>query len=171
MPTKPREVNWAVSLQFAALALGAVATALDWNHLKSLGAIPKLVLLQVAVTLLLGYVIWRISAGKNWARITCLVLFLFGLPSFVINARADFARSAVLGAVIVFEALMEGTALWLLFIAPAKYWFTTLPSVSPPSTPSMRRPVGVNEFLCSYLRILTFSPSRLCRHPSIRSLC
>lgn len=131
--TKPREVSWAVSLQVAALALGALATALDWNHLKSLGQIPTLVVLQVTVMLLLGYVIWKISVGKNWARITCLVLFLFGLPSFVINARADFARSAVLGAVIVLEALMEGTALWLLFIAPAKYWFDKLPSLPPPS--------------------------------------
>jgi hypothetical protein len=38
-------------------------------------------------------------------------------------------------------------------------------------SPSMRRPVGVNEFLFSYLWILTLSPSRLGRHPSIRSLC
>jgi hypothetical protein len=38
-------------------------------------------------------------------------------------------------------------------------------------SPSMRRPVGVKMVLCSYLWILTFSPSRLCRHPSIRSLC
>jgi hypothetical protein len=37
-------------------------------------------------------------------------------------------------------------------------------------SPSMRRPIGVKMVLCSYLWILTFSPSRLCRHPSIRSL-
>jgi len=35
----------------------------------------------------------------------------------------------------------------------------------------MTRPVGVKMVLCSYLRILNFSPSRLCRHRSIHSLC
>jgi len=44
----------------------------------------------------------------------------------------------------------------------------TIPGTT--SGPSMRRPIGVKMVLCSYLWILTFSPSRLCRHPSIRSL-
>jgi hypothetical protein len=46
-------------------------------------------------------------------------------------------------------------------------------------TPSMRRPVSVKPFFhffflllcCLFFQIIPIEPSRLCRHPSIRTLC
>jgi hypothetical protein len=135
MVTKPREVGWAISLELAAIALGPVAITLDWKHLNSIAPIPRLVLVQVIAISLIGYLTWKISQGTNWARITLLVLFLLGLPSFFIYLRADFARSLALGVVMVLETLMEGAALWILFIAPASDWFTTPTKVRLSSNP------------------------------------
>jgi hypothetical protein len=135
MITRPREVGWALSLQLIALALSPFATALDWKHLNSVEPIQKLIFVEIFIISILGYVLWRISKGKNWARIVLLLSFLLGLPSFLIYLRADFARSLALGVVVVLEAVLEVAGLWLLFVAPAKDWFKSASSMRRPSSP------------------------------------
>lgn len=130
MSGRPRQVIWAVSLELASLALGPVATALDWNHVTSLVPAERLIVFLVSGTLVVGYLVWQTSQGKNWARLTCLTFFLLGIPSFLIYLRPQFNRSAVLGVLVVSEFLLEGAAQWLLFIEPAKEWFTASTSKS-----------------------------------------
>jgi len=123
MATKPREVDWAISLMLAALAIGPITTAMDWSHLKSLGPIQRLVLDGVVTLLLLSYFIWKVSQGRNWARITLVVFFLLGLPFYFFYVRAQAGRSAILAILSILQALMQGTGLLLTFVAPAKDWF------------------------------------------------
>jgi hypothetical protein len=117
MSTRPRELKWLILLQSASLALSPVATSLDWSHTKS----------RVGLTfvnlLLLCYLTWKMSEGRNWAWIVLLVLFLFGLPLSLIAIRADFGRSATLAVLTVLQIVFEGVALLLAFRAPAKDWF------------------------------------------------
>jgi len=123
MATKPREVNWAIFLMWAALAIGPIQEAMDWNHLKSLGSIQRLVIDGAVTLLLLSYFIWKVSQGRNWARITLLVVFLLGLPFYFFYVRAEVGRSAILATLSILQALMQGTGLFLTFIPPAKDWF------------------------------------------------
>jgi hypothetical protein len=123
MSTRPREVKWSIFLQLAALVIGPIITATDWSHLESLGPIRKPVLDAVVTLLLLGYFIWKMSQGKNWARITLLVLFLIGLPFYIFYIRARFGRSAILAVLSILQGLLQGTGLLLAFRASAKVWF------------------------------------------------
>jgi hypothetical protein len=123
MATKPREVKWAISLMLAALAIGPITTAMDWSYLKSLGPIQRLVLNQVFTLLLLSYFIWKVSQGRNWARVTLLVLFLLGLPFYFFYVRAEFGRSAISAVLSILQTVIQGTGLLLTFVAPAKDWF------------------------------------------------
>jgi hypothetical protein len=123
MATKPREVNWAILLMWAALVIGPIKEAMDWSHRKSLGPIHTQVLIGVVTLLLLSYFIWEVSQGRNWARITLLVLFLLGLPSYFFYVREEFGRSVILAALSILQALMQVTGLLLTFMAPAKDWF------------------------------------------------
>jgi cell division protein FtsW (lipid II flippase) len=123
MATKPREVNWAIFLILAAFAIAPIKAAMDWSYLKNLGPIQISVFVGVATLLLLSYFIWKVSQGRNWARITLLVLFLLGLPTYFFHVRAEFGRSAILPVLSILQALMQGTGLLLIFKAPAKDWF------------------------------------------------
>ena len=123
MVTKPREVNWAIFLMWAALVIVPTQEAMDWSYLKSLGPIQTQVLTDVLTLLLLSYFIWEVSQGKNWARITLLVLYLLGLPFYFFYVRAEFGRSVILAVLSILQALMQVTGLLLTFIAPAKDWF------------------------------------------------
>src|SRR5215813_1579057 len=109
---KPREVNWAIFLMWAALAIGPFEIAMDWNRLKSLGPVGTLVLTNVVTLLLLSYFIWKVSQGRNWARITLLVLFLLGLPFYFFHVRAEFGRSAILAVLSTLQALMSFSIVW-----------------------------------------------------------
>jgi hypothetical protein len=120
MATSPQEVKWSILLQLAALALAPIVTAIDWSHLKALGPIPKSVVDAIFTLLLVGYFIWKMSRGRNWARITLLVLFLVGLPFsfFYISGR-----SAILAVISILQGLLQGTGLLLAFRPSANDWF------------------------------------------------
>ena len=123
MSTRPPQVNWSILLQLVALGIGPVVTALDWNYLKSLGPIQKVISDAAVSLLILGFIIWKMSLGRNWARVTLLVLFLIGLPFYFFYIRAEIGRSAILAALSVLQAIVQGAGLFLVFTDPAKDWF------------------------------------------------
>jgi hypothetical protein len=117
MSTKPSQVNLLILLQSVALAIGPVAIAMDRSHAESR------TVLDFVNLLLLIYFTWKMSQGRNWARIVLLVLFLFGLPLYPIHIREEFGRSATIAVLSLAQGALEGAALFLAFTAPAKDWF------------------------------------------------
>jgi hypothetical protein len=81
------------------------------------------------------FVIWlvigfKISQGRNWARITFLVLsliglvlFLISLPFYVFYVRAEFGRSPILPVLSVLQGAFQVTGILLAFTPPANDWF------------------------------------------------
>jgi hypothetical protein len=124
VPARPQEVNWSIFLQFVALAIGPIATGLDWKHLQTLAPIQKVALNAASTLLFIGFFIWKMSQGRNWARITLLVFFLVSLPFYFFFVRAEFGRSSILALLSILQALFQGAGLLVAFIAPTKYWFT-----------------------------------------------
>lgn len=120
---KPESVSTAVKLLWAALALGLVKTLVDITHLSGVAPSVFTNTVLVLVFALNGFFIFKIAAGKNWARITYLVLFIIGvLPSIPI-VLGEFSRSAVLGALSVAQVGLQACALFLLFSQPGAGWF------------------------------------------------
>jgi hypothetical protein len=74
---------------------------------------------------LLFILVMKISAGRNWARIVCLVLVLFGLP-FAIPAYLQEVRTNVLsGTLGIIVTILQLIGSCLLFTRNSNLWFRT----------------------------------------------
>lgn len=120
---KPQPVGTAVNLLWASLAVGLVKTLIDFSNLSAQASAAFTNFVLIFTFALIGFLTFKISAGKNWARITFLVLFVIGvLPtSFVV--LGEFSQSSILGALSVAQIGLQGYAIFLLFTQPGSTWF------------------------------------------------
>ena len=120
---KPSQVGTAVNLLWASLAIGFVKSLVYMLHLDS-QALPVITnFIFIFVIALMVLLIVFISKGKNWARITFLVLFILGTPPSILSFLKEFARSTVLGAFGIVQIIFQTIALYLLFTKPGSGWF------------------------------------------------
>lgn len=120
---KPVEVSRAVNCLWASLALGSVKALVDMQHLSSQAAPAFTNVILVSVIAISTLLIYKTGQGKNWARITYLVLMVLGSLPSVPLLMAEFGRSPVLGAFGIIQVGLQIFALWLLFTSPGKAWF------------------------------------------------
>jgi succinate-acetate transporter protein len=120
---KPSSIALAINLAWASLALGFVRLAIDYQHMQSLAPVVVLISIFVFVFVITAFLVLKMSAGRNWARITFLVLFVIGVIPTIPMLLADFSRSAVSGAIGVIQAGLQLYALVLVFTEPGKHWF------------------------------------------------
>jgi len=82
-------------------------------------------LIVVAFFGLLFFLVMKISAGRNWARIVCLVLVLLGLP-FAISAYVQEVRiHLVSGTLSIIILILQLIGTFLLFTKQSNLWFRT----------------------------------------------
>lgn len=84
-PERPDTVGLAVKLLYIAFAIGALTSFLTFPALKERQQIPEGSEAPVVIGIIAGYaIVWflidRVSAGRNWARILLLVLLVIGIP-------------------------------------------------------------------------------------------
>lgn len=120
---KPIEVSRAVNCLWVSLALGFLKALIDMQHMSAQNAPGFINFILVAVIAINALLIYKIAQGKNWARITYLVLMVLGsLPSVPLLMN-EFGRSPILGAFGIIQIGLQIFALWLLFTSPGKAWF------------------------------------------------
>jgi len=120
---KPKELALAVNALWASLAVGLVKLLIDHARLGSM-APPLLTNFTLVFTfVLMALLIFKISHGRNWARITSLVLFLFGLLPAVPIMLREFVNSPVTGALSLAQAAIQAFAFYLLFFSAAAEYF------------------------------------------------
>ena len=120
---RPASVSNAVGLFYISLMMGVIRAVLDWPLLTrdSSPAFTLLVLAFTFGTLLL--LIHYVNEGRNWARITLLVLFLLGLP-FAFGPLVESLGTVPLAGVLgVLQVIFQGIGLGMLFAADARRWF------------------------------------------------
>ncbi|HEY4211829.1 MAG TPA: hypothetical protein VGM84_10140 [Steroidobacteraceae bacterium] len=129
--TRPREIVWAIQLAVAGYLLGLVAIIARWDYYSRLAS-PSPAITIVSQVLSLAVFVWfyaKIYAGRNWARITWLVLSLLGI---LIGFNQTF-RSLINAAPFLVKAnLVVGIVInlataWLLFFSPGRLWFRRHP--------------------------------------------
>jgi hypothetical protein len=122
---KPQSVVTAVNLLWAVLALELVKTPMHYFHLSATGPAmltKNYVPLAMAGLIILAFLIFTISSGKNWARITLLVMVvrtLFGVSGIL----DQFSWSPVHGIISVAQVGLLVYAVFLLFTKPGSVWF------------------------------------------------
>src|SRR5262245_50250060 len=120
---KPSEVIVAVNVLWAALAVGPVKVLLDWRYLSAHADPVFMALVMVAVIAVSVMLILQIARGRNWARVTYLVLMIFGSAPYLTSLKTEFERSPALGGLSVAQMGLQIVGLWLLFTSPGKAWF------------------------------------------------
>jgi hypothetical protein len=120
---KPQPVVTAVNLLWASLAVGLVKMLMDFSNLTAVAPAAFTNFILIFTFALIGFLIFKISAGRNWARITFLVLFIIGVLPTLPIVLGEFSRSAVVGALSVAQIGLQVYALILLFTQPGNSWF------------------------------------------------
>ena len=123
---KPVEVTHAVRLIYGAVGIGIINTITDFPYLSSLVP-PKLLIFQMAFTYaIIIFLAFKISQGRNWARIIFLIVFVFGLPASLPSFMSHFSRSSLAGWLMLLTTLVQLTANVLLFQKPSNVWFKSI---------------------------------------------
>jgi hypothetical protein len=118
----PPAVKAAMKLFWASLFLTFIEIAFDWER-AAVGVAPMLIVILTVFMCSIQVLLYLyIARGRNWARITFLVLFVISL--FVtLPSAPELARSAPLYAgVLAIDALLVLCALYLVFF-PGRGWF------------------------------------------------
>ena len=107
------------------MAVGLVRIPLEFAHYSAMVRADFLIIGSVAITAFYAFVIAKVSAGRNWARIFWLIMFT---PSITLNIAlgylsAEFTRAPAMGALTLLQMGMVVYALFLLFTQPGSVWF------------------------------------------------
>lgn len=121
--TRPSQVTRAVQLLTSGFVIGFIAATIRlWGHVPMLSLVLGLLLLLAFLSLCF-WLIRKIAAGRNWARIVLLVLMILGTP-FAIPAYIAEARvNVVPGVLSVIIVVLQVIATVLLFLKPSNRWF------------------------------------------------
>jgi hypothetical protein len=125
MGTRPRQIVWAVQLAAAGYLLGLIAVALSWDYYSHLQPVGRMIAGQVAGVLVAVWLYYKIYIGRNWARITLLVLSILGCLGLIATLFTNLvAALPVLAKVrMVVGVGINLIVLWLLFLTPGREWF------------------------------------------------
>jgi hypothetical protein len=108
---------------------------LNWERTPAI-SVSFQVFIFVGSVLLIALLNWKITQGRNWARMTYLVLFLITIVPAVFAVAIESLFSAVSAILVALEFIIPLYALWLLFTSPGRSWFERARDCDQPSTAS-----------------------------------
>ncbi len=124
--SRPGKVSTAVTLMYVSLAIGLLQFAIGFPHWREEHPyipVPVMLFTPLAVYCFLWFLIYKTGRGRNWARITNLVLFILGVPislAAVLQSSGAAQMSELIG---VAAGILNAIALVFLFQAPSSEWF------------------------------------------------
>ncbi len=123
---RPREVNGAVLLLSASLVIGGIRAVFDLGHKVSGASFLVAVLILLAFLGVFFFLVTRIGAGRNWARITLLALLLLQLPFTILGSIAEVRTNVAHGSLTIVIAILQLLGVGLLFTRNPTLWFKKL---------------------------------------------
>ena len=120
---RPKETTLAVQFLYASLAIGLLRAVFGLSQRTSGAPLILAALIVVSVFALGFFVVWKISSGRNWARIILLVLVLINLPFAVLGNISELKRSVLSGAFSIFIEVILWIGTYLLFTKNSNLWF------------------------------------------------
>jgi len=120
---RPKETTSAIQFLYVSLAIGLIRAVFALTQRTSGTALILAALIVISVFALGFFVIWKISAGRKWARIILLVLVLINFPFAVLANLAELKRSVLAGAFSIFIEVILWIGTYLLFTKNSNLWF------------------------------------------------
>ena len=116
---KPVEVINAVKLIYVSICAGIINSIIEHHAVSIEEWLPQIVF-SYGISFLLAT---KISFGKNWARITYLIIIIIGIPPIILNFITAVSRSPVVGAIMLLTFVLQFAAVVLLLNNKSKTWF------------------------------------------------
>lgn len=122
---RPVEVSRAVRVLLASIVIGLVMSAISAaQQVTGVTLVPTMLMVLAFFGVYL-FLVSKISAGRNWARIVVLVLVLFGVPFAILNFMAQIKRSIPSGSLSLLVTVLQLVGMYLLFTKNSNPWFRT----------------------------------------------
>jgi hypothetical protein len=121
--SKPKAVAIAVLILWLALAIGLISLVVRLSQTAqpvSSGLLYSILAIAFAV---MAFFVYKISQGRNWARITYLVLMLLGMFRTVPSLVSAIDRAPGAGALSAIVVVAQLVAIALLFTGSSNAWF------------------------------------------------
>ena len=144
----PERVRYALILLYSSLAIGIVSFALELPDMVSQGYVNSPISKEACTVIalvtglvmfaILFFIILMINKGRNWARITYLVLFVIGIP-FVVAPLVQIEERPIRAVVYLGQLALEGVALVWLFQRSSSQWFRPQRGRSPDTASPTRQ--------------------------------
>jgi hypothetical protein len=120
---RPKEARLAIQLLYASLAIGLIRAVFGLTQRASGAALILAALIVISVFALGFFLVWKISARRNWARIILLVLVLINLPFAVLANVSELKQSVLSGALSILIEVILWIGTYLLFTKNSNFWF------------------------------------------------
>lgn len=133
----PDQVRSALILLYGSLVLGVVRSIIEYPRLvemaASAGGSTYVISLQIFSFLLVGWIIFKISRRKHWARATFAILGAIGLPFSIPVLIEAFDTSPISGGLGVAQAMAQVMAVVMLYMKDGRAWFRGEPTPPAPA--------------------------------------
>lgn len=126
---KPDSVSNALILLWISLGIGVLNSIINFSNSVNLaqGYGSGFVIFTILFTLaFMAFFIYMIGKGKNWARITFLVLFIIGIPFSVLPAIVLLVTNPISAMFTAGITILQLIALIFLFQKSSSDWFHSM---------------------------------------------
>lgn len=122
---RPRIVKIAIQVLAAAVVIGLLNAI--FTLVQRITGAPMLVALIMVIAFfgLLFFLVMKISAGRNWARILWLILVLLNAPFAIMAYPEAVKRNLITGTLSIIIVLLQLIGTGLLFTKNSNPWFRT----------------------------------------------
>jgi hypothetical protein len=121
--SRPKVITTAIRILTLSIAIGLLMSLV--RVAQQLSGAP-LILAILIVSAFFGvflFLVSRIWAGRNWARIVFLILVLIGLPFAIPNYIAELRKNVLSGSVSMLIVILQLLGTYLLFTKNSNTWF------------------------------------------------
>lgn len=119
----PASIKTAVLLMWTAFLLSIITSYARVNSSEPGFALPIIYLFMIVYFLLLALIVYQTSRGRNWARITYVVLTLLGWYGTIVEPIMSIKRAPVVGLLSIALIVLGLIAIILLFMPASNLWF------------------------------------------------
>jgi lysylphosphatidylglycerol synthetase-like protein (DUF2156 family) len=120
--SRPRVVIIAGCLIALSVAIAGIDAATDTGSTSNFSSKVTIFWFVVLVLLAAGFV-YKLLQGRNWARVTYVVILVVGIPSLITNVREVMIAPSTFNIVFLLQSMIQFSALGLLFSPSARAWF------------------------------------------------
>jgi hypothetical protein len=122
----PKTASSGVKLMWTSICIGVLNATIHWSQITTQAPVVFAALILLTT---FGTTIWlthKISLGRNWARITFLILTILGSTFYVARPSLMFAGPTLEVVLATATAILQLAALVLFFLHPSNQWFRSI---------------------------------------------